>query len=370
MINNVPPRQTARVKVSKAVQRSFFSEIRLKSKTNWDILAKHIGVSGRTMRDWARAKYFVPLNSYQILSRQFGVELPKRFHLLSPFWYVTKGARKGALKRLELYGPPGNRDSRRQGGVMSQKRRREEPEKYRLLGCIVKKDFPTPTYSEEFAEMVGIILGDGAINNYQIRISLDRKVDREYAYFVGNLMERVFGERPSWIERDDNTISLTLSGAGLVEMLEKIGLHRGNKVKNQVAFPEWVLKERIYRIACTRGLFDTDGGLYFHRHRKWKDKRPYLGWNFTNYSRPLIGGVRETLLMCGLESAEIDKKQLYMYSLDKIVRYFQVIGSSNPKNWEKLRYYIGIRKSAKVVSKQYKNLWRGAPNGKAHAWKA
>ena len=340
--------RSARVKISKTIQRSFFSAVKLKSKSNWDTLAKYINVSGRSVRDWARAKYFAPYSSYKILYEKFGVNIPKSFQLLSPFWYVAKGARKGALKRLELYGPPGDATSRKQGGVMSQQRRREEPEKYRLLGCIVKKDFTVPEFSEESAEMVGIILGDGALNDCQLRISLDRTVDREYAYFVKRLMKRIFNESPSWVERKDNTISLTLSGVGLVEVLEKIGLHRGNKVKQQVAIPDWILNNSRYRIACVRGLFDTDGGLYFHRHSKWKDKRPYLGWSFTNHSKPLIAGFRETMLACGLKSREIDKKQLYMYSFKKIVRYFEVIGSNNPKNWRKLKNYLLIRPPRKV----------------------
>jgi hypothetical protein len=82
----------------------------------------------------------------------------------------------------------GTIESRIKGGKMSQQCRRENPEKYRQLGCNVKKEFITPAYSAEFAEVIGIILGDGAISNYQVRISLDQHRDKEYADFVTDIM--------------------------------------------------------------------------------------------------------------------------------------------------------------------------------------
>lgn len=68
------------------------------------------------------------------------------------FWYVTKGARKGALRRLELYGDLGTPEGRRKGGINSQLRRKENPEKYRLLGCNLRKKFKIEKSSIEFAE--------------------------------------------------------------------------------------------------------------------------------------------------------------------------------------------------------------------------
>ncbi len=230
----------------------------------------------------------------------------------------------------------GTIDSRIKGGKISQQRRREYPEKYRALGCKVKKVFIQPEYSTAFAEFIGIVLGDGAISNYQVRITLDRYRDREYANFVKNLTEIVLGETPSVaIYEYDNTISLTLSGIGLVEMLERVGMTRGDKIAHQVSFPKWIRDDLSYRIACVRGLFDTDGGLYFHQ----KAEKKYLGWCFSSKSEPLLVDVYDALRNLEFNVKKAGGYKLCMYRLSSIERYLSLIGSSNPKNDARMRFY-------------------------------
>ena len=341
----------SRLKISCFSQRKFLKDIKLSSGLTWKELAKIYKISDRTLRDWASAKFFMSYIIAIDLSNKFSIPLPKNFKILPRSWHLQKAASKGGLKRQELYGLLGNIESRKKGGIISQQKRKENPEKYKLLGCLVRKKFKTPLFSEELAELIGIILGDGALNNAQLRITLSRIVDKKYAIWVRTLIGKIIGEVPSWGERkNDNTIELTLSGVGLVEVLEKLGLIRGNKVRNQVGFPQWILKERRYRIACIRGLFDTDGGFYFHHHYKWKDKRPYLGWSFTNFSIPILKEFQSTLNLLGLNPKNIDNKKLYMYSIKDLSKYMDIVGTHNPKNVEKYKYYKKIRSSV------YKNL--------------
>lgn len=263
--------------------------------------------------------------------------MPIGFKILDSYWYIKKYARKGALARQARYGLLGNKETRRKGGLMSQQKRREYPEKYRLLGCNVKKDFQVPLYSEKLAELMGIIMGDGSINNYQVRITLSKIVDRKYAYFVRKLMEELLGEKPYWMERKkENVIELVLSGIGLVEVLESLGLRRGNKVRNQIDFPKWIKEDIVYRIACVRGLFDTDGGFYIHKKKSGK----YLGWRFANHSMPILREVETTLKRLNLIVKRVEKSKLYMYSADNISRYIRMVNSHNPKNIRKFKQYI------------------------------
>jgi len=132
-------------------------------------------------------------------------------------------------------------------------------------------------------------------------------------------------------------IALTISGAGLVEILEKIGMRRGDKVAHQVHFPQWIRGKLAYRIACTRGLFDTDGGLYFHK----KTKKKYLGWCFANFSKPILAGIADTLRELDFNVKKVGEHKLYMYREESIARYFQVVGSNNPKNVAKLNLRRG-----------------------------
>ena len=327
--------------ISKFDQRNFFQNIKIASKLNSFELSKLCNVSRKTFDDWARAKYTTSYASAIFLSKKFKVSLPQNFKSLEPYWYIKKYARKGALARQKIYGLIGDIETRRKGGVISQQKRRENPEKYRLLGCSVRKSIAPLKKSPELAELFGILLGDGAITNYQIRVTLHSSLDKEYADFVSNLMFVVFGYKPS-ITKRDNVVDITLSSVNLVEALEKLGLKRGSKVKNQVAIPNWILENKLYSGACLRGLMDTDGGVYFHNHSVRGKRYVNFGLTFGNHSRPILIGVKKILESYNFQPSVAEQRKIYIYKLSEIKRYFKIIDSSNPKHVNRLEHYLSL----------------------------
>lgn len=342
-----------RASIPKFQLTEFFKEVKEKSGKKWDALAADYEMSGRTLRDWARGKYTPIYEAIFSLSKTYGIKLPPSLKKVDAFWYVKKGAHLGGRRRCELYGAPGTVEDRRRAGVISQLRRREDPEKYRQKGCVVRKEFAPLAYSDDLAELVGILLGDGSLTDYQVRITLGSFADEEYAKFVSALASRVLGEKPSWVKREKkHIIDLAVSGVALVESLERIGLKRGNKTKNQVEIPEWIFDKKSYQVACIRGLFDTDGGLYLHKHPAFPEKKIYLGWCFSNHSKPVYDGFYRILsLTCGLESYKVSGTKLYMYRLENIKRYMKFVGSHNSKNIERMRNFENqqSRRGARVV---------------------
>jgi len=328
-----------RVRLKSGLLKNYLQKVKDKSDLNWSEIARLCLVSPRTLSDWKREKHTPNFQILAGLSKKFDIPLPKG-QILSDYWYVKKGAILGGKRRFELYGPPGSIESRKKGGVISQIRRRENPEKYRRLGCVVRKNFKKLTYSNELAELVGILMGDGGMTEFQTRITLSQKVDREYAKFVSILIKKVIGEKPYWMERDDSTIELIISGVGLGDSLELIGLQRGNKVANQIKFPKWIWKKRSYQIACARGLFDTDGGMYFHHHNSGGHRYRHFGASFTNRSMPLVEGFYEVMQNLEINAKRSGKERVYIYSLNEVVKYMKLIGSSNPKNHRKLKYHL------------------------------
>lgn len=270
--------------------------------------------------------------------------MPQDITIVSDFWYVTKGARKGALRRMELYGPPGTAEGRKKGGIISQLKRKENPEKYRLLGCKIRKEF-TLVPSVEFAETAGIILGDGGITDNQLRITVSSIVDRLYAQFISRLFEKVFKEEPTWLEYNyQHVIDLTISGVGLIEELERWGFKRGDKVRQQVDFPQWIWKNVEFQKACVRGLMDTDGGCYFHTHETNGLIYRNFGMCFSNNSLPIVQSVAKVLKLVGLKfSITKGGTRIYIYSFEEAKRYFTLVGSHNPKNNEKFNFYLNQR---------------------------
>lgn len=327
-----------RIVLTKKKRDQFFNDLLKKSGVSLDILAGRYDVSGRTFRDWRRGKFFPSLEKLKTISENFRIKLPS-FKILPQYWYITsKNARKAALIRAMLYGSPGTPEGRRKGGLISQQNRRENPKKYRALGCTIPKIAPILKPSKKLAELFGIILGDGSITNTQVRISLDRFADREYAFFVAKLVKLVLKEEPSKFNRE-STVELYLSGVELVKSLEKMGLKRGNKVVHQIKIPEWIMRNREYARACLRGLFDTDGGLYIHKHGKGKLRWNNLGWCFTNYSLPLMISVKKILEFNGIKPRG-NERRIFLYAVPEIRKFMEIIGSSNFKNIDKYQRYM------------------------------
>jgi hypothetical protein len=146
--------------------------------------------------------------------------------------------------------------------------------------------------SESLAELIGIILGDGGLyrSTYRVQISFNGIDDIKYVYYVKNLLTRLFYLSPKeYWEKNKENADGTEKGMILYYYSKKIfcelishGIISGNKMKNQISGPNWIKKNKIYKIACLRGLFDTDGSLHLYL------KRPCLRLEFSNASLSLI----------------------------------------------------------------------------------
>lgn len=329
-----------RIVFPKGQQSRWLNQILRGTKLSIKEIAEICGVCTRTFKDWKKEKFTISETALLQIHRKLHIPLPTKIKKISDFWYVAKGARSGGLRRLELYGPPGTAEGRKKGGKISQQRRRENPEKYRLMGCNVRKDFPLLRLSKELAETVGIILGDGGVTDCQLRITLNKETDKEYAYFVKKLFSNVFKEIPSFCERkNQKVIDLIISGINLIENLGKIGIGKGDKIRRQVDIPEWIWEKLDYQVACIRGLVDTDGGVYFHKH--WTKGIQYrnLGLCFTSWSRPLIRSVSIIFKKFNIKHSIDKEKRIYVYSLDEVIKYFCVFGSNNPKHKRRLEFH-------------------------------
>lgn len=326
-----------RIEFKKSEQAIFLNAIVSKAGLTWSELANVCAISTRTLYDWRREKHLADYNTIVSLSEMYDIPLGD-YRKIDMSLRLKKVAVLGGNACYKKYGLLGTTESRKKGGRVSQELRRKDPEKYRRLGCNARKTFGSIKYSERLAEVLGIIMGDGSLNKYQMGITLDRKVDREYAYFVSSLVNSIFGEKPTWRERC-SVINLTLSGADLVDLLEDLGLKRGNKVTNQIKIPDWVLSNKKFQAACLRGLFDTDGCIYKHR----KTSGTYIGWTFTNYSKPIIIGVSKILDNYSLKHSIQDHKKIYVYKFDDIIRYMDCIGSNNPKHLNRLNSHLKSR---------------------------
>ncbi len=191
-----------------------------------------------------------------------------------------------------------------------------------------------PTPSVNLAEFFGIMIGDGGINNpWQANITLNSIKDKRYSEYISDLCKNLFNIYPAIRKRKGtNTMVISLASTTLVDFLVYMGLRRGNKLKQGLGIPAWIMKVPTFKRACLRGLIDTDGCMFIHKHNFSNKKFQSIGLCFTSASEKLLGQVME--ILSGLKiSGHIStrKKDVFLYNKADIARYMRLIGSSNER---------------------------------------
>lgn len=189
-----------------------------------------------------------------------------------------------------------------------------------------RQDLKIPSsHSEDLAEFVGIMLGDGQITPTQIWVTSHWLNDRDYHHYIKNLIHRLFNvEVKSLVREQSSVINCYVGSVGIVRFLKSMGFVE-NKVKMQVKIPNWIFKKKLYQKACLRGLIDTDGSIY-------KIKSGSVQLSFKNFSIPLLEGARKILVNNYFNPSQISSNTVYLTREEEIIRYFYEIKTSNPKH--------------------------------------
>lgn len=323
----------ARLCLYRGRQREFLKRVKAYFGGGWDEIAGVCKVHPRTIRDWAREKYYMNYGTAVLLSKITNTIIPNEGRILPEYWSVKKASKLGGKRHFGLYGPPGTIESRRKGGLRSQEKFRADPELAKKKGFITRKSIKSPKKSSDLAEFIGIMLGDGGIwSNYQISISFNMYEDIKYANYIQGLVTRLFSlSSKIRIREKYGNGDIVVSGRNLVDFLERHGVKKGNKVTKKVDIPKWIWTSEDYKIGCLRGLIDTDGCFYRHKYRVNGKEYTYLKMCFTSYSPPLLKSVTTILKDLGFNPRNTAKNRVYLYTLPQLHRYFRKVNSRNPR---------------------------------------
>ena len=320
-----------RLVFSKEDLTKFFEEAKRRSGLTWGDISKLLGVSERNFFDWRKGHLTVPEDVVFCLEEKFDIKAPKPIKKLKEDWSKSSSGRLGSIKSRALHGNPGTSDGRKKGGL-----RAVETHRNRGTNFFTAREVIYPKYSEELAEFVGIILGDGGISDKQIYITLHIRDDIEYANHVRKIIIHLFKLNPSVWKRVNRTVVVVgISRVKIVKFFLDMGFCIGDKVRQQVSVPEWIKSEKKYIKACLRGLFDTDGCFFIDKH-KYKNKiYKSGGMNFTNRSIPLLNFFMSELECLGLHPTQGTKYSIFLRRKIDILSYFDTIGTANPKHQRK-----------------------------------
>ncbi len=163
--------------------------------------------------------------------------------------------------------------------------------------------------SEELAELLGILYGDGYMNlynkhHYFIEIAGHAEDDFEYhTIYIKNLIKSIFEVTPNFkIRKDQKTLYTQINSKKIFYFLERVGIPKGKKEK--LITPPWIKNNPKYFIAFIRGLYDTDGSVILR-------KRKQNSISLTSKNKRLILDVKSFLEELGyFISYYVDKRMI------------------------------------------------------------
>ncbi|MBI4994591.1 hypothetical protein HZC21_03025 [Candidatus Peregrinibacteria bacterium] len=331
-----------RVLFPKGGQQKFLNKSKKRLDFTMSQFAKFLNINVRTLTDWKREKFLMPLSAVNFLKKKTGINPPRNIYIRNKFEDVKRAGYLGGIAVYKKYGKIGG----------SQIYRKTQWEKWwQTTGRFIphpiteRKKVKIPRKSALLAEFVGIMIGDGGITKHQITIALHRYDDYFYSVFLKKMIKKLFGLFPSEI-LNDNVRRLYISRTNLVNFCKRIGLKIGNKINQNVDIPSWIYRNKSFEKACLRGLVDTDGCIGIHRYFSKRDQYCYKKIIFTSASPFLIKSVMKIMEKFGFHPRkDREGRKVWLDCSDEVKEYMYTIKTNNPKHRKRFleRYPSGCK---------------------------
>lgn len=293
-------------------------------------LSVKLGISKRTLGDWI----YIP---HRYIPQKFlpeEIELEK-LNVQEDDWGRTLGGKRAYRKIVEKYGKDEIKRRQSNGGKAAIK-------KMNRLG----KEFCIDIENPLFLEFYGVLLGDGWLSklNYHqkniwiVGVSGNSILDKEFFSYLKRNIKELFN-RNAYIKKIKH-----------VNALEMIFGHKAfvKAMNNELGFPigkkiDLEINSEIYSQGyekmkpVLRGIFDTDGSLYFD---KTPANKPYPCISITMKAPKLIRQVYDLLKQQGFKPQHIKRRtpieEIRLKGTKQLKKWMQEIGSSNQRHLRKL----------------------------------
>jgi len=187
--------------------------------------------------------------------------------------------------------------------------------------------------SEQVAELTGSILGDGNIYDKRptyVELCGNPTTDLEYfKRILIPIVNHELNREPQLFVRDGG-LRFRINSRAFVAWLKEIGIPSG-EAKASAIIPDFILKNRALLVCCIRGVFDTDGSVYFDLRPAYKRPYPRIDLHMTNAR--LLEQMDRLLNDFGIKHSFVRKKgSLITAGVDSLTKFLMVIGFSNPRH--------------------------------------
>lgn len=130
----------------------------------------------------------------------------------------------------------------------------------------VKSEYPDFPKNGDFAELIGVVLGDGYIGIFPrteiLRIAGNSN-NQGFIQRYASLVEKVFKKKPTVLKRKiSNCIDITIYEKYISK---RMGIPAGAKKHKTFAIPMWILQDTRYMVRYLRGLYEAEGSFCIHK---------------------------------------------------------------------------------------------------------
>jgi hypothetical protein len=208
--------------------------------------------------------------------------------------------------------------------------------------------------NEDYAELIGIILGDGHLDNcqnhYRIGITGDKVTDQEYFEYIKQLIKRVWNKDVTVAQRPGCIRIIVNSKPVFTELTKKYDMPVGEGKSYRVHIHELITRDWKLARRAIRGLVDTDGTIFT------ADKRGapnYPSIEITTASLRLAHQLKQLLSAQGFRVANIweDKPRnnagptyrVPLNGYENVRLWLQEIGFSNPVKHRKAEHILATQ---------------------------
>lgn len=248
--------------------------------------------------------------------------------------YFSEIGKMGGLARIKKLGNPGTEAGRAKGGRNAVIKIKELQKLGEAVAFNAEKRIGPIKRNLILAEFIGVLFGDGHVGKYQTSITLDSKNDREYADYLKDIIENKFGITAKLsFRKNARALDLTVSSIAFSKKMVRFGMVEGNKLREGLHIPRWILSSNGYTQAFLRGLFDTDGCVYSELKKINGKEYRYTGIAFASASPVFLGEIAEALKRLGFFPTYTPRqKSVYIRKQTSVNAYFSRISSHNPKH--------------------------------------
>jgi len=321
----------------KGVQVKFILQSKEVLNLTWSVFAQKLKINPRTLTEWAGEKFTMSEKAAKMISKLSKLKIPKDHVILNWNDHLKKISKSGGRAIILKYGKVStNEEYRKERWKKWWKDIGQYKENPKGFQSLVK--IKIPKKNNLLAEFVGIMLGDGGVNQFHTTVTLSSN-EKQYIKFVSKIINRLFDVVPRvYNHKDAKAVRIVVNRKQMVNFCQEIGLVKGNKIKQQIDIPNWIKENQDFSKACVRGLIDTDGCFYNNSYIVNGKKYFYFKIAFISASKPLIFSVAEILEDLGIRVI-INKhyRDIRIVESQYVLKYIQEVGSNNQKHLKKIK---------------------------------